>query len=307
MARRRAAAEPARTPVSGRSGSAGTSVTNVAAMPRRPRSQPASHTARSRRLGPAAAVTALALLLTGCDVRFGQVRGATSQSHLEFRLWFWMMVAGVAVAVFVWALIFWAIFRYRRRDDRMPRQFQEHIGLEVTYTVIPLIMVLIIFGFTFVVENNIDNVLTPPQVIVNVTGYQWGWIFQYSKPGPNPHANCSTSPQDCITVETPLNAAESALAQPYTSSIYPQLVLPVGETVRIFLRSDDVIHGFYIHAFNLSRYAQPGVVNQFEFHPTVTGIYPGQCTQYCGLYHSEMLFSVKVDTPSQFQAWFTQQ
>jgi cytochrome c oxidase subunit 2 len=276
-------------------------------MPRRPRSQPASHTARSRRLGPAAAVTALALLLTGCDVRFGQVRGATSQSHLEFRLWFWMMVAGVAVAVFVWALIFWAIFRYRRRDDRMPRQFQEHIGLEVTYTVIPLIMVLIIFGFTFVVENNIDNVLTPPQVIVNVTGYQWGWIFQYSKPGPNPHANCSTSPQDCITVETPLNAAESALAQPYTSSIYPQLVLPVGETVRIFLRSDDVIHGFYIHAFNFSRYAQPGVVNQFEFHPTVTGIYPGQCTQYCGLYHSEMLFSVKVDTPSQFQAWFTQQ
>ncbi|MGO8875307.1 MAG: cytochrome c oxidase subunit II [Acidimicrobiales bacterium] len=274
-------------------------------MPRRPRRQPAAPEHRRKRFAPAAVVAVLALALSGCDVRFGQVRGATSQSHLEFRLWFWMMVAGIAVAVFVWGLIFWSIFRYRRKDDRMPKQFSEHIGLELTYTIIPLIMVLVIFGFTFVVENNIDDVLTPPQVTVNATAYQWGWIFQYSQPGPG--ASCTTSPADCVTVQTPLDAAQSALAQPYTSSIYPQLVLPAGETVRIFLRSNDVIHGFYVRSFNFSRYAQPGVVNSFEFHPTTTGIFPGQCTQYCGLYHSEMLFSVKVDTPSQFQTWFSQQ
>jgi cytochrome c oxidase subunit 2 len=258
-------------------------------------------------LAPVAAVAGLALVLTGCNVRFGQTKGVTSQSNLEFRLWFWMMVAGIAVAVFVWALIFWAIFRYRRTNDTMPKQFQEHIGLEVTYTLIPLLMVLVIFGFTFVVENNIDDVLKPANVIVNVTGYQWGWEFQYSKPGPNPNVNCQASPQDCVTIQTTLGAAGSALAQPYTSGIYPQLVLPNDANVRIFLRSDDVIHGFYVHAFNFSRYAQPGVTNSFEFTTNTTGIFPGQCTQYCGLYHSEMLFSVKVESPAQFQAWFSQQ
>lgn len=254
-----------------------------------------------------AAVAALALVLTGCNAGFGATKGVTTQSHLEFRLWFGMVVAGIVVGVLVWGLIFWAIFRYRKRDDRVPKQFNEHIALELVYTVIPIIMVLVIFGFTVVVENTIDNVLTPPQVIVNVTAYQWGWIFQYSKPGQDPHVNCTTSPQDCVTVETAAKAAPSALAQPYTSSLYPQMVLPVGETVRIFLRSRDVVHGFYIHAFNFSRYAQPGVVNSFEFHPTSTGVFPGQCTQYCGLYHSEMLFSVKVDAPSQFHAWFSRQ
>lgn len=262
---------------------------------------------RKRRFAPAAAVTVLALALSGCNLRFGAVRGATTQSHLEFRLYFWMMVAGIIVAVIVWALIFWSIFRYRRKNDAIPKQFQEHIVLEIIYTVIPLLMVLVIFGFTFAVENNIDDVLAPPQVIVNVTAYQWGWIFQYSKPGPNPNVDCQQTPSPCVTVETASGAAPSALAQPYTDPIYPQLVLPENETVRVFLRSDDVIHGFYIHEFNFSRYAQPGVVNQFEFHPTVTGVFPGQCTQYCGLYHSEMLFSVRVDTPSQFQVWYAQQ
>lgn len=278
---------------------------NVAPMSRRPLT--ALPARRKRRLAAPTAVTALAFVLTGCNVRFGETKGATTSSHLEFRLFFWMMVAGIAVAVFVWALIFWAIFRYRRRDDGVPKQFHEHIGLEVTYTLIPLLMVLVIFGFTFAVENRIDNVTKPPQVIVNVTAYQWGWIFQYSKPEPNPRVNCLTSPQDCVTVETAANAAPSALAQNYTSPLYPQLVLPVSGTVRVFLRSHDVIHGFFVHDFNFSRYAQPGVVNSFEFTPTTTGIFPGQCTQYCGIYHSEMLFSVKVVPPSQFQSWFTQQ
>jgi cytochrome c oxidase subunit 2 len=251
-------------------------------------------------------LTGLALVLTGCNVTFGATKGITKQSHLEFRLWYWMMIAGIAVAIFVWGLIFWAIFRYRKKSDTPPKQTRERIGFEIAYIVIPLIMVLVIFGFTVVVENNVDDVLRPRQVIVNVTAYQWGWIFQYSKPGENSHVNCTTSPQDCVTVETAPHAAPSSLPESYTSPLYPQLVLPDNEVVRVFLRSNDVIHGFYVHAFNFSRYAQPGVVNSFEFTPTSLGVYDGQCTQYCGLYHSEMLFSVRVMQPSNFQAWYAQ-
>jgi cytochrome c oxidase subunit 2 len=266
------------------------------------------HGRRRRRLVPAGVLAALAIALTGCNETFGATKGVTKQSHLEFSLWFWMMVAGIAVAIFVWGLIFWAIFKYRKKDDTIPKQTREHIGLEVTYVIIPLIMVLIIFGFTFVIENNIDDVLRPPQVIVNVTAYQWGWIFQYSKPGVDPDIDCATAPvQDCVTVETAPHAAPSSLPESYTSPLYPQLVLPENEVVRIFLRSNDVIHGFYIHDFNFSRYAQPGVVNSFEFQPTSVGVFNGQCTQYCGLYHSEMLFSVRVEPVSEFQAWYRTQ
>jgi cytochrome c oxidase subunit 2 len=84
-------------------------------------------------------------------------------------------------------------------------------------------------------------------------------------------------------------------------------VLPQNEVVRFFLRSDDVIHGFFVHAFNFSRYAQPGVVNSFEITPSRSGVFDGQCTQYCGLYHSEMLFSVRIESPSEFQAWYSQE
>jgi cytochrome c oxidase subunit 2 len=82
-------------------------------------------------------------------------------------------------------------------------------------------------------------------------------------------------------------------------------MLPEGETVRIVLTSDDVVHGFYIPEFNFSRYALPGVTNEFDFTPTTDGIYTGQCSQYCGLYHSEMLFSVQVVSPAKFQQWLS--
>ncbi len=234
-------------------------------------------------------------MLAGCneDPTFGATKGVTVQSHREYSLWYGMTVAGIVVAVFVWALIFWAVFRYRKRDDRLPKQFQEHIVLEITYTLIPLALVLVIFGFTFVVENEVDNITLKPALTVNVTGYQWGWIFQYAHTG--------------VTVQTAAHAAPSTLPKNYFSSIYPTLELPLGETTKIFLRSDDVVHGFYVHAFNFDRYAQPGVLNQFEIKPTQTGWFKAQCTQYCGLYHSEMLFNVKIVPPAQFDTWLKQQ
>ncbi len=73
--------------------------------------------------------------------------------------------------------------------------------------------------------------------------------------------------------------------------------------MQITLVSDDVIHGFYVRDFNFSRYALPGVTNHFDLDVLHTGTYNGQCTQICGLYHSEMLFSVRSVSPTAFRAW----
>ena len=241
-----------------------------------------------RRAGVPLALVSAALLLGGCQVpTFGAFRGATVQGKDEFKLWVGMFIAGLVVAIFVWGLIFWSDGQVPapQRRPRCPASVPLEHALEITYTVIPLVMVLVIFYFTVITENEVDAVSQHPNEVINVQAYRWGWRFTYE--------NSAGKPQGVI-IET---AAEpQLLAQPATSNQYPQLVLPDNATVRIVLSSLDVIHGFYVPAFNFSRYAQPGVTNTFDLTTSTNGVFPGQCTQYCGLYHSEMLFSVKVES-----------
>jgi cytochrome c oxidase subunit 2 len=81
------------------------------------------------------------------------------------------------------------------------------------------------------------------------------------------------------------------------------MMVPVGTEVEIHLRSLDVLHGFYVPAFNFSRYASPGYSTKFDFDVLHSGTYRGQCTQLCGLYHSLMFFNVKAVSPSAYAHW----
>lgn len=238
-------------------------------------------------------------MLGGCNApTFGAFRGATTQARDEFKLWVGLFIAGLAVAAIVWGLIFWSVARYRRRrDDEMPKQFHENIPLEIVYTVIPLIIVGFIFYFTVRTENEVDAVAKRPAEVVHVLAYRWGWQFTYDN---------AQGRSEGVVIRT--KAQPKLLAQPARSNQYPQLVLPKGVPTRIVLTSADVVHGFYVPAFNFSRYAQPGVTNVFDLTPTKAGVFRAQCSEYCGLYHSEMLFSVRVESSSAFSRWLgTQQ
>jgi cytochrome c oxidase subunit 2 len=239
-------------------------------------------------------LSGLALALGGCSLpTFGAFRGATTQGQTEFKLWSWMTIAGTVVAVIVWGLIVWAIVAYRRRDpDRIPKQFQSNGPLEVIYTVIPLIIVGVIFFYTFVAENKIDALTPHPAARIEVTGFQWGWSFSYR----------NARNQQIALVETAQPRPPLLAASPLAPR-YPRFELPLGETTQISLVSNDVVHTFYVPAFNFGRQALPGVDNQFDFTPVKEGVYVGHCATYCGLYHSEMLFSVAVVSPSTFRSW----
>lgn len=230
---------------------------------------------RSRLLA-AVVVAAGGLLLAGCQLpTFGAHKAITSQGQDSIKLWQGFFIAGAAVFVVVFVLITWSVLRYRRRSDAIPRQTQYHTVIEIFYTAIPIVFVLILFGFTFVTENSVDA-LPAPKLSVTVTGFQWGWRFHYTK-------------QDVTVMGVELQD--------------PEMVLPQNESVRIYLRSNDVIHGFYVPAFDFSRYAQPGITNKFTVNLHTLGTFRGQCTQFCGLYHSLMRFRVKVVTPAQFATW----
>ena len=242
------------------------------------------------------AAVALPLVLGGCQVpNFWGYRGSSTQAHDTFKLYAGTFIAAIVVGVLVAVLILWSIVRYRRRSDDIPRQFQYHIPLEIAYTVIPIVIVLVLFAFTFVTENNVDALSPTPAVKVKVIGFQWGWTFAYT----NEHlllTGETTGDPDPIGLDgQPCAPAQDCLG--------PGLVIPVGQDTRITLVSNDVIHGFYVPQFNFSRYAQPGVINHFDFTPTKAGIYRAQCNQLCGLYHSLMFFHVVALPMDQYKAW----
>lgn len=254
--------------------------------------------AKPRRIARLVLLSGLALVLGGCTLpTFGGFRGVTSQGQTEFKLWSWMTIAGVVVAVIVWGLILWAVLVYRRRDpNRIPKQFQSNGPIEVMYTVIPLIIVGFIFFYTVVAENKIDALTPHPAVRIEVTGFQWGWSFSYR----------NADNKQVALVETSQRRPPLLAASPLSSE-YPRFELPLGETTQISLVSNDVVHTFYVPAFNFGRQALPGVTNMFDFTPVKTGVFVGHCATYCGLYHSEMLFSVAVVSPSAFHSWLETQ
>lgn len=244
----------------------------------------------------------LALLLGGCTLpNFYGFRGADKQGYDEHLLWSGTFIAAIAVGGIVGLLILWSLFRYRRRDDHMPKQFQYHIFLEITYTVVPIVIVLVLFAFTVIVENKVDAVPRDPNLTVDVYAFQWGWEFDYPD-----HvvvrAETTTDPDPV----GPAGPGGPACA-PADWCLGPGLILPAGQTTQINLRSRDVIHGFFVPEFNFSRYAQPGVLNQFDFTVSKPGVFRAQCTQFCGLYHSLMFFHVVAMPPSQFHAWLASQ
>lgn len=171
--------------------------------------------------------------------------------------------------VLICVLLVYFIFRYRRRQEgeATPGRATHNTPLEITWTAIPLVLVVVMFYLGFV---GFVDVLNPPAnaMDVYVTGYKWGWNFAY----PN-------GVQD------------------------PELHVPVRTPVRLVLGSSDVIHSFYVPAFRTKRDAVPGRLNRIWFEATQPGEYLALCTEYCGTGHSDMLTRVVVHPPGEYEVW----
>jgi cytochrome c oxidase subunit 2 len=231
-----------------------------------------------RRLAPILFVPVLA----SCS-SFGAPSGGTQQGEAINHLWRIFFVAALSVAAVVYGLIVWSIVRYRRRSsaEELPPQFRANIPVEVIYTVIPVLVVIGLFAATFRTETKVEHVSSNPRVRVDALAFTWGWRFTYEGSG--------------VTV------ASGPEGGP------PQLVLPLGQTVRIHLTSNDVIHAFYVPGFLFKRDATPGHPTDFDFTPSRAGTYLGECAEFCGLDHAFMTFTVRVVTPGQFTVWLRQQ
>lgn len=210
----------------------------------------------------------------------------TTQAKEVFWLYNVVLVMGGIVFVGVEGFIVYSIFRYRRRDDRLPTQIHGNNLVELVWTAIPTVIVLILFVLSIVTLNSISVQADQPGVTIEVDGFQWQWTFRYLDDDGDP-AN------DASITGTPANP--------------PQMAVPVGEAVKLVLRSSDVIHSFYVPAFMVKRDVVPlpegQAPNELEFTVSEPGIYTGQCAEFCGQLHSRMTFTVKAMPRAEFAAW----
>lgn len=220
---------------------------------------------------------------------FGSPHGVVTQDGVTRLLWHISYYFSVPIGLLVIGLIVWALIRYRERPghERTPAQFQYHIPLEAAYTIIPLVVVAVIFGFMYDAQNKQLAVAPKPAVKITVDGFQWGWRFVY----PNGHVQVGTGNYNDINDNTGL----------------PVLVIPAHETVQLQVVSLDVVHTFYVPEFLYNRDLIPGVHNVFDINVTQPGLFPGQCNNICGEYHSYMRFLVDVMPPAEYSAWYAHQ
>lgn len=245
------------------------------------------------RLGAVAGV--LALTATGCTLgdvedklRFGWPRGITEQAERMRVLWTWSTVTALVVGVVVWGLIFWSVIVYRKRNDELPKQTKYNLPIEVIYTVVPFLIISVLFYYTAVTETFVNKVSDKPDTSVQVVAFKWNWEFDYlDKKDPNSQGGAEF-----------VNTVGS-------SDEIPVLVLPVGQKVRIYEKSNDVIHSFWVPEFLFKRDVVPGMDNSFEItiETNQKGAYVGRCAELCGTYHSMMNFEVRAVSPEDYRKY----
>ncbi|MGH3624333.1 MAG: aa3-type cytochrome oxidase subunit II [Sciscionella sp.] len=236
-------------------------------------------------------ITLVGVTATGCSgsevLNFGWPDGVSPQADRMRHFWTWSVIAALVVGAIVWGLIIWSVIFHRKRGGRMPKQFQYNHSLEFVYTVIPLVMVAVLFYFTVITQDYVQQQDKNPDVRVNITAFQWNWEFGY--PG----------------YRTPEGDAVSTVG---SSQEIPLLVLPTSETIAYDLRSTDVIHSFWVPQFNFKRdvFPRPEKNDQIHtFQNTIDrqGSFVGRCAELCGTYHSMMNFEVRALSPKLFDQY----
>ncbi|MER7346609.1 cytochrome c oxidase subunit II [Streptomyces aurantiacus] len=256
---------------------------------------------------------------TGCTYkdfpRLGMPTPVTEEAPRILSLWQGSWAAALATGVLVWGLILWSVIFHRRSRTKVevPPQTRYNMPIEALYTVVPLIIVSVLFYFTARDESKLLALDEKPAHTINVVGFQWSWGFNYVENVPgSDKADARTAKElDAIPErfrkDFPANAGgvyqvgTPGERNPQNGNPGPTLWLPKGEKVRFVLTSRDVIHSFWVVPFLMKQDVIPGHTNAFEVTPNKEGTFMGKCAELCGVDHSRMLFNVKVVSPERYK------
>jgi cytochrome c oxidase subunit II len=202
--------------------------------------------------------------------------GPASTSSDFSHVWSIYLWIGVGVAVLVFAVVGFAVVRYRAREGRVASRVAERNGVEIgVATLIAAIVAFLVFT-TFHTEAKEDDSSRGDAVKIDVDAFQWGWKFTYPDQGVKVIGN---------------------------SDHEPNFAVPVGRTISFALTSSDVIHAMWIPGQRFKKDAIPGRTNHFEMEFDADGREQGLCSEFCGLRHSNMRFGVWVLSNASYERW----
>jgi cytochrome c oxidase subunit II len=248
----------------------------------------------------ALAVTGL-VLLTGAKAAMAGL-GQPSPWQLGFQqsatpvmdniTWFhdFLLIIITAITAFVLVLLLIVMARFNARANPVPSRTTHNTLLEVAWTIVPIVILLVIavpsFKLLFLQLN-----LPAADLTVKATGKQWYWSYSYPDHGKFEFDSLM------------LKADELKPDQPRLLSVDNDMVVPVNKTVHVIVTGADVIHAFAVPSFGIKIDAIPGRINETWFKATREGVYHGQCSELCGKDHAFMPITVRVVSEQAFAAW----
>jgi len=204
-----------------------------------------------------------------------------------------VLVIITVITLFVAALLVWVMVRYNSRRNPSPSQTSHNTVLEIAWTVVPVLILVIIAIPSFRLIYYQDR--TPnPDLTIKVTGHQWYWEYSYPDQG-------NVDVESRYVADEDLKPGQLRLLD-----VDNQMVIPVGKKVRILTNSTDVIHSFFIPSFGVQRYAIPGRTIETWLEAKEAGTFYGECNQICGQNHSRMPIAVRAVPENEFNAWIEQ-
>jgi cytochrome c oxidase subunit 2 len=196
------------------------------------------------------------------------------------------------ITLFVLGLLIYVMARFNSKTNPVPSKTTHHVGLEVAWTVIPIIILIVIAIPSFQLLYK-EQTIPRADITVKATGNSWYWSYTYPDHG-GFEFNSNMIPDS--ERRDPVN-------QPRLLAVDNEMVVPVGAVVRVQVTANGVLHAFAVPAFGVKIDAVPGRLNETWFRAERTGVYYGQCSELCGRLHAFMPIAVRVVEPQAFASW----
>ena len=225
---------------------------------------------------------------------------ATPISHQINGLHMYILYVCAAIFVIVFSMMFYSIFKFRKSVGAKPDvNFHESTLIEIIWTIIPfIILIAMAIPATKTVLDMKDT--SNPDITIKVTGYQWGWRYDYSADDFGFYSNLATP---WSQIGQPGIQATEAKGKDYLLEVDNTMVVPVNKRVRLLVTSNDVIHGWYMPQLGVNQYGIPGFIKDVWFKAEKVGVYKGQCSQICGKLHGYMPITVEVKSEADYALW----
>lgn len=210
---------------------------------------------------------------------------------------FWLITV---ISVFVLALLVYCIIKFNEKANPVPSKNTHNSALEVAWTVIPVLILVIIAIPSFRLLR-LQEEIPPADVTIKVTGVQWAWNVEYAKDSGGFGFRVNMLSDDDIKKE--VAGGKKAADVPRLLAVDNEIVVPVNKVVRVQVTASDVMHAFAMPSLGIKRDAVPGRLNETWFKANREGVYYGQCSELCGTNHAFMPAAIRVVSAAKYAEW----